>query len=41
MNFHRAAASLYPTFAPWVRQDKPGRSNILKGGYLVNYPFDK
>jgi hypothetical protein len=23
------------------RQDKPGRSNILKGGYLVNCPFDK
>jgi hypothetical protein len=31
-------------FAPlrlWMRQEKPGRSNILKGGYLVNSPFDK
>jgi hypothetical protein len=28
-------------FAPLERQDKPGRSNILKGGYLVNCPFDK
>jgi hypothetical protein len=26
---------------PSERQDKPGRSNILKGGYLVDCPFDK
>ena len=29
------------TMRSLVRQDKPGRSNILKGGYLVNCPFDK
>ena len=29
------------TLTARVRQDKPGRSNILKGGYLVNCPFDK
>src|SRR5262245_60299269 len=28
-------------FAPLECQDKPGRSNILKGGYLVGCPFDK
>jgi hypothetical protein len=27
--------------ALWKRQDNPGRSNILKGGYLVDCPFGK
>jgi len=34
----------FPIFAALASlecQDKPGRSNILKGGYLVGCPFDK
>jgi hypothetical protein len=31
----------FAAFASLECQDKPGRSNILKGGYLVGCPFDK
>ena len=30
-----------PRCALRKRQDNPGRSNILKGGYLVDCPFGK
>src|SRR5947208_5908276 len=37
----RIQRAFYVPLRPLERQDKPGRSNILKGGYLVGCPFDK
>jgi hypothetical protein len=39
--FAKKISETFVVFVPSERQDKPGRSNILKGGYLVNCPFDK